>query len=1642
MIAFAFAFIVPAIMWGQNKKQIRISCVGASITEGYGTDQPWSKNSYPGQLETFLGKGYHVENYGRGGCTMLRKGDCPYWTMEKFEPSLKSNPDIVFIDLGGNDAKLRNRIHKADFIKDACDLVKIYQDLPSHPRVILMTATTGFTQDSTEIWDTAIMRDINPLIIQAAKKAKVEVIDMHSLLIGRRDLVIDGIHPNNEGAGIMARHMANYLKTHPKGAPAEYDETPYNGKITYNSYKGLIMAGYQGWHDCPDDGDNRGWYHYHGRGKFQPGTYNKQPDEVGFQRGFTNVDLWPDVSEYKKLYPSPFIYEDGTTCYLPSPSDSSTVNTHFRWMEEYGLDGVFMQRFVAEIRNPSGLNHFNRVLSNAMWAANHHNRALSVMYDLSGFRPGEEEIVLKDIQNLDRMFFLHDHAKNPSYLWHNGKPLVAVWGVGFNDNRQYSFKEARTIIEGLKKLGFSVLIGVPTYWREQGHDTLKDKEQLLGLIKECDIVMPWFVGRYNEQQYDDFAQLIDKDLKWGKENHVDYAPLCFPGFSWLNMHYPRKATQIPRNKGSFFRKQLDRCIAAGAEMIYVAMFDEIDEGTAIMKCASRVPKASPGATFEPMDGDLYLKIVGQAAQQLKQRTVSHLRFAPQEGAVSKYEQDYRHEICLNGLWDFQAVQLPASYIQGKGMAPELTMPTEKWDSVRIKIPSPWNVNDFANRNLEGPDHRAYPSYPERWKDVKMAWMRRKVQIPQEWNGQEIKLHFEAVAGNADIYVNGKKAGSHFDLFLPFDLNITDLVEPGQEAEILVGVRSQKLFEDQGTAGRRIVPAGSMWGYLVNGIWQDVSLVAVPKINVNDVFVKPLLNENRLEVEVSISNNTAKKAKLKLSGDIRPWKNLAGKSVEEAPVPNWTLGESVLTTKDMACTVNAGDTLKYTFSIPVSDEQLACWTPEQPNLYGLLVNVKQGKQRIDQKYERFGWRQWTINGTQHLLNGKPYVLKGDSWHFMGIPQSTRRYAWAWYKAIKDMNANAVRLHAQVYPRYYLDMADEMGICVLNESAIWASDGGPKLDSPVFWKNSYQHLKDLVLRDRNHASVFGWSVGNENKPVILYVYQRPELMAQLKEAWQQWHDIVVENDPTRPWISADGEDDGDGILPVTVGHYGDHNSMVNWRNIGKPWGIGETGMCYYGTPEQVATQNGERSYESFEGRSEGLAKEAHQLLSSMREMDASYSSVFNMVWYGLKPLPLGKSDITTAPSLADGIFFPDYKEGEFGVQPERIGPCCTTFNPGYDPALPLYETLPLFDGMSQANAGKDFTPYMASIISNDTVPEKNYTNVIYIGNENSSVKTSLDAQGMKFSNATKKPATTLYIIDASAAINATALKTVKLNIKKGADVWVADITPEGLASIKDILPADVALDKLERSSFLPKQTSWMRGLKNSDFYFCELQNAEACHYTLSGEMAEKGDVLLEACRTNWRKWNKRAEELKTAATLRSENECTASLVAMLRYKTGKSIFYLSTLSDWTQNEKGFNALSVMLQRAGIPCSEDAAKASSLFMVNSKQLLFPKDIDEHKANGSVTLQVYSNRPLDDLLIEPNVPKLSLFLPAGSKLTINGKAYTKGQQRDNMLELQELPLQQGWNSLKIETGESLTKAHFQCDNREAFISTLKVKY
>lgn len=356
----------------------------------------------------------------------------------------------------------------------------------------------------------------------------------------------------------------------------------------FDTYRGLVMTGYQGWFGAPEDGCKHGnqWYHYQEGGKFEPGVLRN------------SIDFWPDMREYEKTYiPGKFILPTGEKARVYSAYDKSSVMLHFKWMKEYGIDGAFMQRFVGEvIDNPKGKDHFDKVLENAMEASNTYQRAICVMYDLGGFLPDRLNKTLEDAQSILDKYQLHDRNKQKYYLYEKEKPLIVLWGVGFNDNRPYSLSDVENLMNGLKQIGFSIMLGVPTYWREGRNDALGDAK-LQALVKAADVIMPWFVGRYDKDNYPGFHNLIAQDIAWCKSNKVEYAPLCFPGASDRNMH-PGNSV-VSRHGGQFLWDQMYHCIRSGAQMLYIAMFDEIDEGTAIYKCLNQ--SDVPGNVAEGQD---------------------------------------------------------------------------------------------------------------------------------------------------------------------------------------------------------------------------------------------------------------------------------------------------------------------------------------------------------------------------------------------------------------------------------------------------------------------------------------------------------------------------------------------------------------------------------------------------------------------------------------------------------------------------------------------------------------------------------------------------------------------------------------------------------------------------------------------------------------------------------------------------------------------------------------------------------------------------------------------------------------------------------------------------------------------------------
>jgi hypothetical protein len=383
---------------------------------------------------------------------------------------------------------------------------------------------------------------------------------------------------------------------------------PYAGPVVKgvdtSTLSNKVMCGYQGWFNAPGDGAGKSWFHWSKGGALGPGT--------------AKIDLWPDVSELgaDERFATGFTNASGQVAEVFSSFKKATVLRHFQWMRDYGIDGAFVQRFIVDLQNPTRLRANNTVLASCREGANRFGRAYAVMYDLSGLGSNSMQRVMDDWRALrTRMHVTED----PAYLHHRGRPLVAVWGIGFNDGRRYTLEECRQLIEFFKRDGCSVMVGVPTYFRQLNRDTMKDPA-LHEILRLADVVSPWTVGRYTspaevKQQEQPCWRL---DLSWCEEQNVDFLPVVFPGFSWFNMK-GGKFDQIPRLKGQFLWSQFVAAKRAGASMIYVAMFDEVDEGTAIFKCANDVPVGGPDkfVTYEGLPGDFYLRLCGQGARMLR-----------------------------------------------------------------------------------------------------------------------------------------------------------------------------------------------------------------------------------------------------------------------------------------------------------------------------------------------------------------------------------------------------------------------------------------------------------------------------------------------------------------------------------------------------------------------------------------------------------------------------------------------------------------------------------------------------------------------------------------------------------------------------------------------------------------------------------------------------------------------------------------------------------------------------------------------------------------------------------------------------------------------------------------------------------------
>ena len=376
-----------------------------------------------------------------------------------------------------------------------------------------------------------------------------------------------------------------------------------------------LMMGYQGWFACPGDGSalNK-WVHW----------FRSQTPVAAN----ATVDFWPDISELDadELFATAMTLPGGGPARVYSPYKEKTVLRHFRWMKDNHLDGVFLQRFSSGLSDPNQFAFKNQIAANVRVGAETYGRVFAIMYDISG----QNAATLVSTLTNDWAYLVNTlHiTSSPAYVRHRGKPVVTVWGFG-NPTRPGMPDDALTVINWFKAAGCTVMGGVPKSWRTLDGDSQTNAAWATA-YRAFDILSPWSVGRYSTLTgADDFKNnYIVPDRAECVLRGIDYMPVVFPGFSWKNLKStttsPPSLNQIPRNGGTFYWRQVFNAISANCTMIYGAMFDEVDEGTAMFKLAPTPNELPVEGTFVPLniDGealpsDWYLRLADYAGRTLR-----------------------------------------------------------------------------------------------------------------------------------------------------------------------------------------------------------------------------------------------------------------------------------------------------------------------------------------------------------------------------------------------------------------------------------------------------------------------------------------------------------------------------------------------------------------------------------------------------------------------------------------------------------------------------------------------------------------------------------------------------------------------------------------------------------------------------------------------------------------------------------------------------------------------------------------------------------------------------------------------------------------------------------------------------------------
>ncbi len=479
--------------------------------------------------------------------------------------------------------------------------------------------------------------------------------------------------------------------------------------------------------------------------------------------------------------------------------------------------------------------------------------------------------------------------------------------------------------------------------------------------------------------------------------------------------------------------------------------------------------------------------------------VSYLPAFPQAPAL-------REQLSLNGIWSFT---------------------TETGEKSTIPVPEYWDAAPGFTKKVsrEYTNDRGEKTVREvLLPSTSIGIYEREVKIPEAWKNKIIKLEFEGVNHIAEVYLNDKLLQTHIGGWIPFTIDITDVIKPGSTGRLKVLVKGGSHSPIVDSNGYPQWPVGwygqeSRWGIIF-----DTWIRAYGKVYIDDSFIITSWRGKNITVSYELVNRSGTKQEILLQGEI-------SETEKSKPLLNLNSGKIVL---------RAGE--KKTIQLKSEWINPKLWDPENPDLYFLtnkIITVNKGdSEMIDKELRRFGFREIWIDGTKLILNGNRLNLRGTSINTHGQGYNRGRYKYITEETFNQTvdrlqfyNINCVRFHQQPPSKRIIEIADERGLLVVEESPLYARDYILKSNNEVYFRNALTWLKPWVRDRRNNPSVIMWSSENEIGRDWLKWFSDKQLKTLA--------DSIRAVDPTRPVIAEGDFDIGDDF-------YSDHY----------PEGVGKT------------------------------------------------------------------------------------------------------------------------------------------------------------------------------------------------------------------------------------------------------------------------------------------------------------------------------------------------------------------------------------------------------------------------------------------------------------------------------------------------------